>query len=69
MCPNPLAWARTVQARIDCISKRNQMTIKIPYTSIKKMAEICALIDSGATENFLNEQVVKQLGIGRKPLF
>jgi hypothetical protein len=42
-CPNPLAWARTVQARIDCISKKNQMTIKIPYTSIQKMVEICAL--------------------------
>jgi hypothetical protein len=66
--PNPLAWARTVQARIDCISKRNQMTIKIPYTSIQKMAEICALIDSRAIENFLDEQVVKQLGVGRKPL-
>jgi hypothetical protein len=68
MHPNPPAWARTVQARIDCISKRNQMTIKIPYTSIWKMAKICALIDSGATENFLNKQVVKQLGVGRKLL-
>jgi hypothetical protein len=44
------------------------MTIKIPYTSIRKMAKICTLIDSGATENFLDEQVVKQLGVGRKAL-
>jgi hypothetical protein len=44
------------------------MTIKIPYTSIQKMDKICALIDSGAIENFLDKQVVKQLGVGRKPL-
>jgi hypothetical protein len=54
-CPNPPAWVRTLQSRIDCMGKRNQMTIKVSYSSIQKTAKICALIDSGATENFLDE--------------
>jgi gag-polyprotein putative aspartyl protease len=44
------------------------MTIKIPYTSIRRKAEICALVDSGATENFMDERTVQELGLGRKPL-
>jgi predicted aspartyl protease len=36
--------------------------------SVKKLAAYKALLDSGATENFINPRMADKLGIGRIPM-
>ena len=33
-----------------------------------KMAKVSTLLDSGATENFIDKQTIKTLGLGTQPL-
>ena len=44
------------------------MKIPIQFISYAQKAEETTLIDSGATENFIDEQMVKRLRIGTKKL-
>ena len=49
---------------------RNDNRLEVPITlhSFKGMAEEVALIDSGATENFIDQETVKKLKLGSKKL-
>ena len=38
------------------------------FTCAQGMAEETALMDSGATENFMDERMVTRLGIGKRPM-
>jgi hypothetical protein len=51
------------------ISSRKSMTIRTYVHSKSKRAELVALVDSGATENFMNLQYMEylQLPIKRLP--
>ena len=50
------------------LSKINSIRIKILLTYYRGTAEEWALIDSGATENFISEQTVAKLRLGTKKL-
>jgi hypothetical protein len=49
---------------------RNDNRLEVPITlhSFKGMAEEVALIDSGAIENFIDQETVKKLKLGSKKL-
>jgi Aspartyl protease len=46
-----------------CILRINTLDLPLTFSSAKKMAAEKALLDSGATENFINPRMVKKLGI------
>jgi hypothetical protein len=50
------------------MSARKSMTIRSYIHSSKKRAEATALVDSGATENFMNLNYVRWLGLPLKRL-
>jgi hypothetical protein len=58
--------ARTTQ--ICRIVKNNTLDVPFIFTSAKKSAAYEALLDSGATENFIDPRMVDKLGIGRVPM-
>ncbi len=46
----------------------NQLEIPITLSSFKGTADEIALVDSGATENFINQDTIKKLKLGTKKL-
>ena len=46
----------------------NRMNIPISFHSFKGTAEEVALVDSGATENFIDQELVNKLKLGTKKL-
>jgi Retroviral aspartyl protease len=58
--------ARTTQ--ICHIAKNNTLDVPVIFMSAKKLAAYEALLDSGATENFIDPRMVDKLGIGRVPM-
>src|SRR6266566_8111926 len=50
------------------IQRISAMNVTIAFQSLSEQAEETALLDSGATENFINEQMWKRMGIGWQSL-
>jgi len=50
------------------IRKIDAMNIPFIFQTAHAMADEVALLDSGATENFINTETWKRMGIGKKPL-
>jgi hypothetical protein len=50
------------------ITKRKALEIPIESTTYHTKAEIIALVDSGATDNFIDFRTVKKLRLGTKKL-
>ena len=50
------------------LSKVNSIRIKFPLQHYKGTAEEWALLDTGATENFINEGTVRKLHLGQQKL-
>jgi len=46
----------------------NRLEIPITLSSFKGMADKIALVDSGATENFIDQETIKKLKLGTKKL-
>jgi hypothetical protein len=46
----------------------NRLEVPITLHSFKGMVEEVALIDSGATKNFIDQETVKKLKLGSKKL-
>jgi Aspartyl protease len=61
-------WVHALQSRTLYISNWNSMNIPFVFESVHGTANEKALLDSGATECFLDEQMVSRLGIGTKQL-
>ena len=49
-------------------TQKNSITISIHAYMWHKKAEVAALLDSGATENFIDKRTIKALGLGTRSL-
>jgi gag-polyprotein putative aspartyl protease len=59
-----VAWVRAREMQTCCISRINTLDLPLTFLSAKKTAAEKALLDSGATENFIDPRMVRKLGIG-----
>ena len=59
-----MAWVQAHTMQNSCISRVNTLDLPLTFLSAKKMATEKALLDSGATENFIDPRMVRKLGIG-----
>ena len=50
------------------ISKKLSINIPFLFVCMRGVAEENALLDSRATENFINQRMVERLGIGLRPM-
>ena len=50
------------------IRRMNAMKMRFTFKTVRSVAEETALLDSGASENFLDEKVWESLGIGQVQL-
>ena len=50
------------------ISEKSSINMPFTFSCARGMAKERALVDSGATENFMDERMVTRLGIGRRPM-
>jgi Retroviral aspartyl protease len=58
------AWVQARLTQICCISRTNTLDIPLSFTSATKTAAEKVLLNSGATENFINPRMVEKLGLG-----
>ena len=65
---NLTAWARAIAVNKVYFSNKNAIPMPFEFYTNDHMAEGVALIDSGATHNFMDRRMVKRLQIGTKPL-
>src|SRR6266576_4189747 len=63
-----MAWARAVAINKVYFSNKNTIHMPFELYTNNRMAEGVALIDSGATHNFMDRRMVKRLQMGTKPL-
>ena len=50
------------------ISEKSSINMPFTFSCACGTAEETALVDSGATENFMDERMVTRLGIGKRPM-
>ena len=66
------AWLRRISKRSSqermYIRKINAINMPFSFQSAHATAEEVALLDSGATENFIDQESWERMGIGRRPL-
>ena len=67
-CPTPLAWLWAICMCRMYIKWVNMINLCVPIQTACAMAKKTALLDSGATENFISYNTWKQLGIWRQEL-
>ena len=67
-CSDPLAWIRAVSPRAMIVSAINGITTYFTFLSKRGRAEERTPLDSGMTENFMDQSMVKHLGIGMRKL-
>jgi len=69
-CLNPSAWVRAVHKFNSVIvtTQFRSMHIPISIRTSNAMANIKALVDSGATDCFISETFIKKMKLGKRPL-
>src|SRR6266702_3204170 len=67
---NPLAWVRAVHKFNSVIvtTRFRSMHIPVSIRTSNTMADIKALVDSGATDCFMSEKFIRQMKLGKRPL-
>jgi hypothetical protein len=50
------------------ISEKSSINMPFTFLCARGTAEETALVDSSATENFMDERMVARLGIGKRPM-
>src|SRR6266571_2189582 len=67
---NPSAWVRAVHKFNSVIvtTQFQSMHIPISIRTSNAMADIKALVDSGATDCFMSERFIRQMKLGKRPL-
>ena len=48
------------------VNKSNSIQLKVPITHYRGTAEELVLLDTGATENFIDQTTINKLGLGTK---
>jgi predicted aspartyl protease len=65
---NPTAWVRALRCNSVYITRYRSMHIPVSIHTHYFMANKKALVDSGATDNFMHPNFAKQMGLGMKSL-
>src|SRR6266568_2792700 len=67
---NPSAWVRAVHKFNSVIvtTRFRSMHIPVSIRTSNAMADIKALVDSGATDCFMSEKFVQRMKLGKRPL-
>jgi hypothetical protein len=65
---NLVAWARALNISSVQYSQYRSLKVSAHLETAQKMANQDVLVDSGATNNFIDPRLLKQLGIGTIPL-
>ena len=63
-----MAWARALGISSVQYSQYRSLKVPIHLETAQKTAVHEVLVDSGATDNFIDPRILKQLGIGMIPL-
>jgi hypothetical protein len=67
-CLNPTAWVRALRCNSVYVMRFRSMRIPVSIRASYNMANIKALVDSGATDNFIHPNFVKRMGLGQREL-
>ncbi len=69
-CLNPLAWVRAIHKFNSVIvtTRFRSMHIPISIRTSNTMADIKALVDSGATDCFMSKNFIRHMKLGKQPL-
>src|SRR6266702_3934795 len=69
-CLNPSAWVRAVHKFNSVIVTMRFRSMHIPVSirTSNAMADIKALVDSGATDCFMSENFIRRMKLGKRPL-
>jgi hypothetical protein len=65
---NPTAWVRALRCNSVYITHYRSMRIPVSIHTSYYMADKRALVDSGATDNFMNAAFAARMGLGLKEL-
>ena len=65
---DPAAWVRASGTQIMYISEKSAINVPFSFVCMCGMAKEYALLNSRATENFMDERMVQRLGIGRRAM-
>jgi hypothetical protein len=65
---NPMAWVRALCCNSVYITRYQSMRIPVSICTRYFMADKKALVDSGATDNFMHPNFTKRMGLGMKAL-
>jgi hypothetical protein len=61
---NPTAWVRALRCNTVYITRYRSMRVPVSIRTSYFMADKKALVDSGATDNFMHPAFAKRMGIG-----
>src|SRR6266702_45677 len=69
-CLNPSAWVRAVHKFNSVIvtTRFRSMHIPVSIRTSNAMADIKALVDSGSTDCFMSENLIRRMKLGKRPL-
>ena len=65
---NLTAWVRAIRCNAVYITRYRSMRVPVSICTRYFMAEKKALVDSGATDNFIHPAFAKRLGLAMTPL-
>jgi hypothetical protein len=67
-CLNPTAWVRALRCNTVYITRYRSMRVPVSIRTSYFMADRKALVDSGATDNFMHPAFAKKMGLGLREL-
>jgi hypothetical protein len=67
-CLNPTAWVRALHCNTVYITRYRSMRVPVSIRTSYFMADKKALVDSGATDNFMHPAFAKRMGLGLQTL-
>ena len=68
---NPLAWGRaihTLKCKTVYLTKKRSMKVPVSFRTTYRRTDKILLVDSGATDNFMDPRTVKHFKLGMQKL-